>query len=253
MIAQQQQQWFYSTGGERVGPVGFDYLLELAKSGKLDPRADLVWSSGLNDWEPAGEVEGLFEKRDVGSSSSSQDTPEVLSNSGTYEAKPAVSGEQWPGTGRIGYIMGAAILPILLTVGWQFVTPMISPHVPDRFAALLPSLAMPVALLLSMVATVKRLHNLSMTGWWLFGFMIPFLNIWLGYRCIACPAGFATVKKLDLPGKLIAFLYWGSFLAMMGLTTALMVGAFGELKESGFIQEILGQFGELREMAVPER
>ena len=62
-VIAQQQQWFFSTGGERFGPVGFDYLLEMAKSGKLDPRNDMVWTTTLSDWEPAGEVEGLFERR----------------------------------------------------------------------------------------------------------------------------------------------------------------------------------------------
>src|SRR5687767_11887643 len=64
-VIAQDQQWFYSTGGQRFGPVGFDYLLELSQSGKLDPRNDLVWSTSLSDWEPAGEIEGLFERRSV--------------------------------------------------------------------------------------------------------------------------------------------------------------------------------------------
>ena len=110
MIAQ-QQQWFFSTGGERFGPVGFDYLLELAKSGRLDPRNDLVWSTTLSDWEPAGEVEGLFERRAVKAGDGAGESAAGFASTGTFESTP-IPRAHFPGTGRIGYLMGTLVVPV---------------------------------------------------------------------------------------------------------------------------------------------
>ncbi|WP_193212525.1 GYF domain-containing protein [Luteolibacter marinus] len=252
MIAQQQQQWFFSTGGERIGPVGFDYLLELAKTGKLDPRADMVWSSSLNDWEPAGQVEGLFERRSLEKGANPLEASDAFANTGVHE-KAIISKPVSAGTGRMGYIMGAGVVPAVLMAGWQFVVPVLARYTPEDLAVYLPMVVFPLAGLMVLVTLVKRFHNLGMTGWWFLGFAIPILNLWLGYRCLACPAGYADVKRLDGIGKFVAFLYWGSILAGIGLAVAAMVGAFGAMKESGLIEDVTRQLEELRKTAVPER
>lgn len=53
-------EWFHARGGQQSGPVTFDQLKELARGGGLNAK-DLVWTSSMKDWQPAGEVEGLFE------------------------------------------------------------------------------------------------------------------------------------------------------------------------------------------------
>ena len=85
------------------------------------------------------------------------------------------------------------------------------------------------------------------------GFLIPVINLWLGFRCLACPVGYAVRKKLDGMGKLVAVLYWVAILGGVGLMAAGMVGAFGELKDSGVISDFTKQFEDLRKSAVPER
>lgn len=40
--------------------MSFEQLRERARSGELDAEKDLVWTSGMKDWQPAGQVEGLF-------------------------------------------------------------------------------------------------------------------------------------------------------------------------------------------------
>lgn len=248
----QQQQWFFSTGGERFGPVGFDYLLDLAKSGKLDPRNDMVWTTTLSDWEPAGEVEGLFERRSVKKDEASLDGTSAFAATGTFDGSP-IPKAHFPGTGRIGCLMGTLVVPVVLMVGWQFAVPFLQPHVPANLGGYLPMVIFPVVGLLWLATVVKRFRNVGMSGWWLFGLLVPILNLWLGYRLLACPAGYSGRRKLDAPGMLVAFLYWGSLIAGIGLTTAAGVGAFGELKESGMLHEITSQFNELRKSALPER
>jgi GYF domain 2 len=53
------EQWFYSTGGTKHGPVPSKQLVALARGGKLSPT-DLVWKEGMAEWKPAGKVKGLF-------------------------------------------------------------------------------------------------------------------------------------------------------------------------------------------------
>jgi hypothetical protein len=52
-------QWFYAQGGQHIGPVTFEQLTQLARSGGLTAN-DLVWQEGMPDWQPAGQVAGLF-------------------------------------------------------------------------------------------------------------------------------------------------------------------------------------------------
>jgi len=246
----QQQQWFFSTGGERYGPVGFDYLLELAKTGRLDPRNDMVWTTTLSDWEPAGEVEGLFERR-ARHEGGSPELAGEFANTGSFEAKP-IPKAHFPGTGRLGYVMGTVVVPAILMVGWQFAMPLIKPYVPQNLQSYLPNVIFPLAGLLALATVVKRFRNVGMSGWSLFGLVVPLLNFWLGYRLLACPAGYSTRRKLDVPGKLIAVLYWGVMIAGIGLGIAAGVGAFGELKDSGMLKDIVTQVKETWKAAVPE-
>jgi hypothetical protein len=248
----QQQQWFFSTGGERYGPVGFDYLLELAKTGRLDPRNDMVWTTTLPDWEPAGEVEGLFERRAVKNSDGSLDSSGDFANTGTYAAKP-IPKAHFPGTGRLGYLMGTVVVPVILIVAWQFALPFVQPQVPEHLRNYLPPVIFPLAGLLALATVVKRFRNVGMSGWSVFGLLVPLLNLWLGYLLFACPAGYSTRRKLDVPGKFLAILYWGPLLAGIGLGIAAGVGAFGDLKESGKLQELKTQAIELYKAAVPDR
>jgi uncharacterized membrane protein len=53
-------EWYYASGGKQNGPVSFEKLMEIARSGGLDPAKDLVWNSTMKDWLPAGQVPGIF-------------------------------------------------------------------------------------------------------------------------------------------------------------------------------------------------
>ena len=51
--------WHFTRNKERQGPVAFGKLKEMAREGWLI-RDDLVWHSGLKEWTPAAQVQGLF-------------------------------------------------------------------------------------------------------------------------------------------------------------------------------------------------
>jgi hypothetical protein len=54
---------------------------------------------------------------------------------------------------------------------------------------------------------LMRVWNLGMNRWWYLAMFVPILNLWMGYRCFACPAGYAYHKKMDGPGILLAIIY----------------------------------------------
>lgn len=51
-------QWFYTKDDQPQGPVTVERLRELATSGDMHP-SDLVWTEGIAQWLPAGEVKTL--------------------------------------------------------------------------------------------------------------------------------------------------------------------------------------------------
>lgn len=54
-------EWYYARGGQQYGPVSLDQLVEISRSGGLDPVKDLVWTPTMKDWTPAGQVGELVQ------------------------------------------------------------------------------------------------------------------------------------------------------------------------------------------------
>jgi hypothetical protein len=48
-------QWYAQIGGDQYGPVQRDDIDRWVAEGRLGPH-DLVWSEGMDNWRPAGEV-----------------------------------------------------------------------------------------------------------------------------------------------------------------------------------------------------
>jgi hypothetical protein len=84
-------EWYYARGGTQSGPVTLDQLKEIARSGGIDAK-DLVWTSSMKDWQPAGEVEGLI----VQSVVAGQPAPDP---SNPYAAPQSAWQEPAPNTG----------------------------------------------------------------------------------------------------------------------------------------------------------
>lgn len=51
--------WYFAHGGSRFGPVPREELDRSVQAGALLP-SDLVWTEGMEQWQPAGSVPGLF-------------------------------------------------------------------------------------------------------------------------------------------------------------------------------------------------
>jgi len=260
-----------------MGPVTFDELQALARNGGLNPRLDMVWTQDMEDWKPAGEIDGLFERR-------SQAVPlESLADS----VDPCATGQEesvaekmsrereWPGSPRPGFLAATILFP----AAWYFAFPMskdflteqLGPHIMDVVdicAAFLP-------LVVGMLFGLKRLVNLGMSRWWylvnlpvaiiigwfvfrfsqeptflaleasllvsLFGVSVIPLP-WLGYRCFACPPGYAFHRKIGGAGVALAILFWLITLAIfaaIAVAAAVLLDMIDSPEIQDWLKEIL--------------
>ena len=67
--------------------------------------------------------------------------------------------------------------------------------------------------------TAQRITNTGYSRWWCVAIAVPFLNILLAFRLIACPEGYADHRTLDTAGKIMV----GLFLAMFALFVIIIV------------------------------
>jgi uncharacterized membrane protein YhaH (DUF805 family) len=234
--------WFFTHNGEQLGPVSLADLRLKAANRELDPRLDMVWCSGMAEWKPAGEIDGVFERRDAQapppppvSAMAAAPNPYEASIDETSESVLAREAD-WPGVKRFGYIVGSIVLGVLSGLLPALLLPVIKPTLgePNTGFAILG-----IQLLLSLFSIIlagKRFANLGMTAWWLLGMLVPFLNWWLGYRLFACPPGYAMHRKMDGIGIFLAILYWLFLVAMIALV-ALIIAAFAGAAGSPELQQ----------------
>lgn len=204
-----KRSWFYTSEGERVGPVSFEELKDMAEQGTLNPRLDLVWKKGNAEWLPAGRIDGLFSHP-----VETQRMPAAAAPKMTAPLKPrpkrAVPGKDhlWPGVRRRGMFLVALVLPFV----WELMLPLVRPTLMGRFGGVLAdrllAMAAWVPLLIILHFGWRRLANLGMSRWWYLAVFAPLVNLWLGYRCFACPEGYAVHRRMDFAGVLLACAYW---------------------------------------------
>lgn len=66
---------------------------------------------------------------------------------------------------------------------------------------------------------LQRLKNLGMSGWAFLWTFVPIMNLWIGWRLIACPPGYEGHRTLDTAAKVIT----GLWIGMMVLSFALNI------------------------------
>jgi GYF domain 2 len=242
-----QDTWYYSKGGERLGPVSFVELQAQAKANALNPRHDMVWKHGMPDWQPAGDIPDLFERKVVVPPPSLAPPADPYS-SPQQESVATQMGRStdWAGARRRSYIFFTMIFPYL----WAAILGFGMPFLIKTFGEQIMNVGAPVLILLPILLCIfiffRRLVNLGMSCWWFIGAFIPFLNFWLGYRLFACPGGYAYSKKLGPAGIFLALLYWGSllFLILLGVALALIsMGTIGSPELKKQVIDLLTQYG----------
>ena len=226
--------WFYSRDGEKHGPVSFTHLQAKAKEASLNPRLDMVWTKGMDEWKLAGDIEGLFKRRaapeppEIPSLAPTADSPYQPPQEESVEEQMVRQGG-WLGARRRSYLLLTVVFPFLWSIaiagGAAFLTTEFGPEI-MKFA--MPGLSL-VPLLVIVYIALGRLVNLGMSRWWYLGNFVPFLNLWVGYRCFACPAGYAFHKKLDGAGIFLAIVYWLLWFVILGAIIAVIAVLNGSL------------------------
>lgn len=218
--------WFYTREGERIGPLSFGELKIRVAEGLVHPRTDLAWTVGMETWKPAGEIEGLFERR-----TSEGETKRKLADSpdpyepgvADMDGSPLGQNLEWAGFGRGLYFLCSILLGVASAVLPVVVAPYAKGY--EQFLIAIPILVA----VMSVWLVVKRLNNVGMSGWWFLASFVPLLNFWISYRICVCPPGYAYHKKLDGFGIFLAILYWlmmlSLVLSMVGLFLILVKGA----------------------------
>ena len=83
-----------------------------------------------------------------------------------------------------------------------------------------------IGLIVGIPLMVLRLKNLGYSGWWVLAMIVPFLNILVAVRIMACPEGYADHQKLDQAAKIIIGLFLGLIVLIFGLAIlAAVLGA----------------------------
>ncbi len=233
--------WFYSRDGEKRGPVSFTNLRAKAKDASLNPRLDMVWTKGMVEWKPAGDIDGLFKRRPALEppelpTPGPVPTPAADPAADPYQPPQGESVEEqmvkeggWPGARRRSYLIVTLVFPFL----WGFALAAGTPFLTTQFGSEIMKFAMPglglLPLLVIIFISLKRLVNLGMSRWWFLGNFVPFLNLWLGYRCFACPGGYAYHKKLDGAGIFLAIIYWLLWLVFLVAVVVSVAALYGSL------------------------
>lgn len=234
--------WFYTREGEKIGPVTFSDLRIKATEAGINPRLDMVWTQGLDGWKPAGEIEGLFERR-------AQPEPAETVVAGAHPNHPSghesaaeemSHQSEWSGARRRSYIFFIIAVPVFWQMGYVHLAKILTKQFGGPLTNQLMTGIFFVLIGVLIYFGVRRLINLGMSGWWWLGNLIPFLNLWLGYRCFAAPSGYAYHKKLDGIGIFLAIIYWleASAIALAtGLLIAALLGSFGDTGYGKYIRE----------------
>ena len=230
--------WFHTREGERIGPVSYADLRIKARDSGLDPRLAVVWTRGMSGWKPSGEVAGLFDRVDPVNTRRTLPVPserELVEEQGANQ-------NVWPGARRRSYLFVTFLLPFLIS----FVTGLAMPFLTLRFGEettgriALGMLILPIPFMI--YYAFLRLVNLEMSRWWMIGYLIPPLNLWVGYRCVACPAGYVSHRKMDSIGILLAVIYWlVALLALLAIVAgvAVMTGVMGSSELQQQFQDVL--------------
>lgn len=236
--------WHYTSNSNRLGPVTFEELRALAADKALNPRMDMVWKQGMDAWKAAGDVEGLFERSNGPAESPQALAPAAPAGSAKRQetvTQHALDGS-WPGVGRRTFLLVSLLFPAVWGGALGAATPFLTKQLgPDLAEKVLPA-AMLVPVVILIAAGIQRIANLGMSRWWYLANFIPFVNLWLGFRTFAGPAGYAIHKKLDKAGVVLAVVYWLALLlgiAALAFGVYLLLNAADDPAVQARLQEFL--------------
>ncbi len=219
-----EKEWFVTHEGKQFGPVSIDDLRFEATRGQLNPRLDMVWKKDMDDWIPAGDLKGLFEKNEEAAivekaqENPPEPPPRVEVSQKEKEKESRRIRGKWEGTSRGTYLFVTLLLPLLLAGGIILAGNFLEGSLDDKTTFLISGGLILLYCVFALAVTLNRFPNLGMSRWWFLSLFVPPLNIWTNSRLFACPSGYASHRKLDGLGWFLAIIYW--LLVLVGLVLA---------------------------------
>ncbi|HEY4310048.1 MAG TPA: DUF805 domain-containing protein [Pirellulales bacterium] len=179
-------EWFYSQGGNRVGPVSAAQLRQFAESGTITPD-DWVWKQGMQDWIPARRINGLF-PQPADLSVMSEEPRHVGAMAAPAQGSAPAPGNQPEGFGFQWYLVvwkkfadpsGRArrmeywtfllfhyIVIILLMIAGRMA----------NGSSMIVNLYALAAIVPTVMVRIRRLHDIGKSGWWLLISIVPIVG-----------------------------------------------------------------------------
>lgn len=213
-------EWYFSKNGQQEGPVTQQQIEALVRAGQLDPAVTHVWHEGLANWQTFEESGLIVETAAIPSprvAPSAGGSPYLAPREPIYSTvRQGYEVEaQYPGYGRLRFFLTLmAVTVVLYAIMFIAIFAAFSGGAEGGAGAAISVTV--ILLMLGMVAGSlyiyrQRVINLGMSGWAVLWTFVPFLNIWIGWRMIACPAGYEHHRTLDTAGKVISGIFIGFF------------------------------------------
>ncbi len=122
----------------------------------------------------------------------------------TFSAKSVPSTDadspstEYGGIGRLGYFLAMFALGF-----FNAVLSGSRSRFDDEPSQIVPLIGFVIALIL----TGYRLKNIGISSWWALLWLVPLVNLGLGYVCLTRQEGYVETLELDGPGKIVRFIY----------------------------------------------
>jgi uncharacterized membrane protein YhaH (DUF805 family) len=227
-LREAMEQWFFSKGGQQEGPVTPQQIQALAAAGQLDPATTFVWHEGLADWQALGDS-GLL--AGAAAPARALPAPPVAASFGgnpytpPREAyQPPVRKElefapQYPGYGRLRYFLTNLIITVVFyAIMFAVIFAALGSGGGEGAGGAIMIVILVLGLgvmVVSFYTAYQRVKNLGMSGWALLWTLVPIMNMWIGWRMFACPAGYEDHRTLDTAGKVISGIVIGLIALMI--------------------------------------
>lgn len=223
-------EWYFTKNGEQDGPVTALQLQALVRAGALDPTSLLVWKEGMAEWSTL-QAAGLMPVASPLSAPTPmvKTPPPASQNINPYEVSANrqnslanerdSNGTNYEGYGRSRYFLTYIVVTIVFYGMMIASASLIMKNSAMKGDKALGSSFAVIALLgiVYMIAFMyvgaQRTKNLGMSGYAVLWTFVPIMNIWIGWRMLACPEGYEDHRTLDSPGKAIS----GIWIAMIVL------------------------------------
>lgn len=221
-------EWFFANNGAQEGPVTAPQLQALVRSGALESATLLVWKEGMAEWSSLHDA-GLMPATSplMAPAPMVASTPPASLTTNPYllseRGQQAITRERdayvpsYEGYGRLRYFLTSMIMTIVfygIMLGVVYLIMKSTESV--GFSLAVFGLLGIVFMIATLYVGSQRTKNLGMSGFAVLWSFVPIMNIWIGWRMMACPEGYEDHRTLDVPGKVLS-----------GIWIALMVLAIG--------------------------